>query len=366
MRRLDATRFLRFLLALAAVLAVASAGRAHMQEPEGGRAKAPAPKPEEPLAAVNGEVITAEELERALGAPLAKLQRQIYDLKRRKLEVMIEERLLAQEAARRGLTVPALLDAEVTAKVPLVTEQEIEAFHQSNKDKYEGDEAEARGEIRGLLQNQKLVARRRAFLTALRREARVVVQLEPPPIFRLQVPTEGAPALGPESAPVTIVKFEDFQCPYCRRAQATLRELKERYGEKLRIVHRDFPIESLHPGVTRLHYAARCATEQGKFWEYQDTLYSAPAKATSEQLAALAVQAGLDGPAFESCVAGGSKYEAAVKKDFDQGVALGVTGTPAFFINGRLLSGAHPIERFVTIIDEELSQPRDVTETQKP
>ncbi|MGH9580729.1 MAG: thioredoxin domain-containing protein, partial [Terriglobales bacterium] len=309
----------------------------------------------EPVAQVNGEVITAEELENALGAPLAKLQRQVYDLKRRKLETMIEERLLTQEAARRGLSVAALLDAEVTAKVPLVTEQEIEIYYQANKDKYDGEEANARTEIRGLLQNQKLTARRRAFLGALRREARVVVQLEPPPIFRLQVPTEGAPALGSESAPVTIVKFEDFQCPYCRRAQVTLRELKERYGDKLRIVHRDFPIENLHPGVTRLHYAAHCAQEQGKFWEYQDTLYTAPARATDQQLAALAAQVGLDRPAFESCLASG-KHESAVKKDFDLGVALGVTGTPAFFINGRLLSGAHPIERFIAIIDEELSQ----------
>ena len=319
---------------------------------------AQAQKPNEPVAEFEGGAITEEELERALGASLAKLEKQLYDLKRGKLDAMIDERLLAREAERRGLSVPELLEAEVTAKAPTPTEEEVDIFYQANRERFKGEEAEVRQQLGEMLHRQRQQALRRAFLASLREQAGVVVLLEPPPIYRVEVSTQGAPASGPADAPVTIVKFEDFQCPYCRRAHATLRELRQRYGDKLRIVHRDFPIESLHPGVTRLHYAARCAEEQGKFWEYQDVLYAAPAKATSEQLAAMAVQVGLDGPAFESCLAAGSKYEAAVKKDFDQGVALGVTGTPAFFINGRLLSGAHPIERFAAIIDEELAQPR--------
>ncbi len=325
------------------------------------RAQQPAPAGD-PVAEIGGEIITEEELERALGAALAKLEKQLYDLKRRKLDAMIEERLLAREAARRGLSVPELLEVEVNAKAPAPTEEEVDIFYQANKEGLKGEEAEVRRQLGEMLLRQRQQALRRAFLSNLREQAGVRVQLEPPPVFRAEVPTDGAPALGPADAAVTIVKFEDFQCPYCRRAHATLRELRERYGDKLRIVHRDMPIESLHPGITLAHRAARCAGEQGKFWEYHDALYAAPARSTPEQMLDFAGQLELDAPALQSCLASG-KYDAAIQQDVDQGVSLGITGTPAFFINGRLLYGAQPIERFIAIIDEELAPPRQASGT---
>jgi protein-disulfide isomerase len=311
----------------------------------------------EPLAEVDGEAITAEEVEKTLGAQLRKLEEQIYTLKRAKVEALIGERLLAREAARRGISVPALVDAEVTSKVGPVTEQEIEAFYRANKARFRGDEGTAREQIRTYLQNQKLAARRDAFVQSLRSNAKVVVHLKAPPVFRAEMSVEGAPIKGSATAPVTIVKFEDFHCPFCKRVQATLIQLLARYGDRVRVVHRDFPIDSLHPAARGAHEAARCAHEQGKFWPYHDKLYANAPKASPEQLKAYAREVGLDLGAFEQCFTSG-RYQAAVQQDLEEGSRLGVSGTPSFFINGRELTGAQPLERFVRVIEEELARPR--------
>ncbi|MBI3030559.1 MAG: thioredoxin domain-containing protein [Candidatus Rokubacteria bacterium] len=319
-------------------------------------AQAPA-RSEAPLAQVDGQAITAEEVEKALGPQLNRLHEQIYALKRQKVEALINERLLAKEAARHGVSVPALLDAEVTSKVGLVTEQELERVYQANKARLRGDEAEAREQIRAHLQNQKLQTRREAFLRTLRAQAKVVVNVPRPPVFRAEVPTDGAPFKGPAEAPVTIVEFQDFHCPFCKRVQPTVAEILARYGDKVKVVHKDFPIDQLHPQARKGHEAARCANEQGKFWAYHDKLYENAPKASPEQLKAFAQEVGLAVPAFEQCLASG-KHRAAVQRDVEEGQRLGVTGTPTFFINGRLLSGAQPFESFARMIDEELERQR--------
>ncbi len=126
---------------------------------------APSGASAEPLAEVDGQVITSEEVEKALSPSLARLREQIYTLKRQKLQALIDDRLLAKEAARRGISVAALLDGEIVSKVGLVTEQEIEGFYQANKGRLRGDEATAREQIRAYLQNQKLQAQREAYLS---------------------------------------------------------------------------------------------------------------------------------------------------------------------------------------------------------
>jgi protein-disulfide isomerase len=309
----------------------------------------------EPLAEVDGVGITNEEVEKDIGAPLAKLNEQIYRLKRQRVQALINQRLLTREAAKRGVSVEALLDAEVTSKVGLVTEQEIEAFYQANKARFPGDGATLREQVRAQLQNQRLAAQREAFLQSLRSQAKVIVHLKTPPVFRAEVAVDGAPFKGAASAPVTMVEFQDFHCPFCKRVQATLTQLLVRYPGKLKLVHRDFPIDTLHPQARKAHEAARCAAEQGKFWAYHDKLYETAPKASPEQLKAYAKEVGLDLASFEQCVSSG-KYQAAVQKDIDEGTRADVTGTPAFFINGRLLSGAQPLERFVSLIEDELAR----------
>jgi protein-disulfide isomerase len=310
----------------------------------------------EPLAEVNGEAITAKDLEAALGARLSQLEEQMYDLKRRELDSLIAQRLLAQEAARRGTSVGALVDAEVTAKVGLVTEQEIEAFYQANKARLRGEEAVLRPQIRAYLQQQMLAAQRERFVESLRSQAKVLVRLQPPPIVRVEVSIDGAPVRGAANAPVTLVEFTDFHCPFCKQVLPTLTQLLARYPGKVRLVFRDFPIDSLHPQARRAAEAARCAQDQGKFWEYHDLLFANAPNATPEELKRYAEQVGLDLAKFEPCVSGGV-HRAGVQRDFDEGVRLGITGTPTFFINGRPFSGARPLEEFARLIEEELARP---------
>ena len=212
-----------------------------------------------------------------------------------------------------------------------------------------------REQIRGHLQNQKLTAKREEFLKSLRSQAKVVVNLKPPPVFRVAVSVDGAPFKGPAKAPVTIVEFSDFHCPFCRRVIPTLAQLESQYGEKIKLVFRDFPIESLHPGAIKAHEAARCANEQGKFWPYHDKLFAGPSSSSPELFKGLAKEVGLDAVAFETCL-GSGKYQAAIKQDIEEGNRVGVTGTPAFFINGRLISGAQPLEAFARVIDDELAR----------
>jgi protein-disulfide isomerase len=309
----------------------------------------------EPLADVNGETITAEELERALGARLSKLEEQIYDLKSRELDSLIAQRLFAQEAAKRGISVPALLDAEVTAKVSLVTEKEIEDFYQANKARMRGDDTEVRQKIRAFLQQQKLTARREAFVESLRSQGKVVVRLQPPPAIRIEVSTDGAPIRGAADAPVTVVEFSDFECPFCKQTHPTLKQLLDRYPGKVRLAYRDFPLDSIHPQARRAAEAARCANDQGKFWEYHDVLFSQSPQLAPEDLRRYAGQMGLDVTKFDGCLATGV-HRAAVQRDLDEGNRLGITGTPAFFINGRTLTGAQPLEAFTRLIEQEMAR----------
>jgi protein-disulfide isomerase len=307
------------------------------------------------LAEVDGVAITSEDVAKPLASQLSKLEEQIYNLKRQRLEALINEKLLAKEAAKRSVSVPALLDAEVTSKVGLVTEQEIEKFYEENKAQIKGEDPQVREKIRGYLQNQKLQARRETFIQSLRSQAKIVVNLKAPPVQRVEVSVDRAPFKGPAKAPVTIVEFSDFHCPFCRQVLPTLAQIESRYGDKIKLVFRDFPIESLHPGATKAHEAARCADEQGKFWAYHDKLFAGSPKSSPEIFKGLAKEVGLEMIRFASCFDSG-KYQAAVKKDIEEGNRLGVTGTPAFFINGRLVSGAQPFDAFARVIDDELSR----------
>jgi len=306
-----------------------------------------------PLAEVNGDSITAEDVEKPLAAQLSKLEEQIYNIKRQRVEALVRQKLLEQEARRRGLTVPKLLDAEVTSTVGIVTEEEVATFYQEHKDRFHGEEPEAREDARSVLQSWKVAAARDAFIHSLREKATVVIHLPARPVTRVEVSTDGAPAIGPASAPLTIVEFSDFHCPFCKRVLPTLKQIEARYGDRLRLVFRDFPIERLHPGVTRAHVAARCAHDQGKFWAFHDVLFATPPRSSPGDLTAHAKQVGLDVVTFDQCMASG-KHEAAVRKDVEEGARLGVNGTPSFFINGRLVSGAQPLEAFVQIIEDEL------------
>lgn len=171
----------------------------------------------------------------------------------------------------------------------------------------------------------------------------------------VQVSADDDPAIGPEDAPVLIVEFSDFQCPYCARfATETLGQILETYGDQVRFVYRDFPLTNIHPHARKAAEAAQCAHEQGHYWEYHDLLLQNQEALDIDSLKGYAQQLGLDTDAFDQCLDSG-EYASEVQNDLAQGQDYGVTGTPSFFINGRLLRGARPFSDFQAIIEEELA-----------
>jgi protein-disulfide isomerase len=169
------------------------------------------------------------------------------------------------------------------------------------------------------------------------------------------VSIQNAPVRGAAGAPVTLVEFSDFECPFCKQTRPTLKQLLERYPGKVRLAYRDFPLESIHPQARRAAEAARCAHDQGKFWEYHDVLFAQSPKLAAEDLRRYAGEVGLDVTKFDGCLAAGT-HKAAVQRDVEEGNQLGITGTPAFFVNGRPLSGAQSFEAFARVIDDELTR----------
>ena len=305
------------------------------------------------LAEIDGVVITEQQIETSLGRELSRLNQQIYDLKRQKLSQLIDAQLLTEEAKRQDVSLATLLEREINNKVEPVSEDEIRSFYEKNKERVRLDLNAVHVQIGEYLREQKLAERKSGYFNNLRSNAKVMSYLKPPPIYRAQVLTNGAPSKGAEKAPVTIVKFEDFECPFCRTVQPTLTELLKKYNGKVRLVHKDLPLE-IHPKAQLAAEAARCAGDQGKFWEYHDALYNNAPNLRPADLKAYAKRLGLDLPSFEQCLASG-KHRRAVQKDLADGAKLGLTGTPSFFINGREISGAQPLEAFAMIIDEELA-----------
>jgi protein-disulfide isomerase len=301
------------------------------------------------VAVVAGASVSQEELDRALGSKLLRVQTDEYNIRRAALDEIIADRLLAAEAARRHVTVDDLLKAEVEAKVTVPSLADIEPFYEATKERFgTAPKEEAMQQIAEGMRRQKTAQRKAELVRSLRDAAGVRVLIEPP---RAKVTASG-PSLGNSAAPVTIVEFSDFECPFCSRAASTLHRIEQTYGDRVRVVYRDFPLAS-HRMASRAAEAAHCADEQGKFWEMHDRLFAKGGALTEADLHKFAADAGVDGPKFEACVQSG-KYTAAWKASQEDGMNVGVSSTPTFFINGRMVAGAAPFEAFAKLIDEEL------------
>ena len=162
------------------------------------------------------------------------------------------------------------------------------------------------------------------------------------------------PSLGPARAPVTIVEFADFECPFCKRLWRTLQRVRETYGDRVRIVWKDFPLTRVHPAAFQAAVAARCAFEQGRFWEYHDRLFEGQRALGVAALKVYAQDAGLNVDRYAACV-DSNRYETAVQDSMAAARRLGLTGTPTIFINGLMIKGAKPYEVYAAAIDDELA-----------
>jgi protein-disulfide isomerase len=317
----------------------------------GRQAGEPAASDSPPAAEIDGRVITVAELDDRIKEELFRSRAgspaKLYELRSDMLEQMIHEQLLEAEAKRRGVPAEAVLDLELKEMGP-VAEEDVVAFYQQN---FEKEGAPKLDEIRPQIQRY-LESRRAAEVPQkLRERAKVTVHLEAP---RFDVAADG-PSKGPSGARITIVEFSDFQCPYCQRSLATIQQVLAKYPSDVRLVYRHLPLDRIHPHARGAAEASACADEQGLFWDYHDKLFQNNRALAKEDLLRYASETGLDAPRFQACVEE-RRFKDKVEADLQAARAVGITGTPAFVVNGVLLSGAQPPEEFYEIIDAALAK----------
>jgi len=313
----------------------------------------------DPAARVGDRVITAKEIDdrwKALDpSGYAEAEQKMYDGRRAAVDAIVAEILIGEAAKAKGMSPEAYEQAEMTTRTKPVGEADVVTFYQSNINQMQGRSLEVMAPaIRKYLQEQQSETARASLVAELRKSGPPVRVLFDAPRHDIELAGDD-PALGPSSAPVTLVEFSDFQCPFCQRVAPTLKQVKQTYGDKVRVVWKDFPLTQIHPQAFKAGEAAHCAADQGKFWEYHDRLFANQQALQPADLKKHAADLGLDGAAFGTCL-DSSKYGERVRDGVAEGSRLGVNSTPTIYINGRVLSGAQPYETFASMIDEELSK----------
>ena len=288
------------------------------------------------LAVVNTKQITMGDIEASLQPLIFNVQEQVYALRKQDLDLKINDTLLTQEAQKKQITTRALLDAEVSAKVPRVTEAQAQEFYTQNKERISGEFAQTKDQIIKYMQEGKEREATLAFAEQLRRAGVVQNNLRAPesPVF--QIATDDQPARGNPNASVTIVEFTDFQCPSCAQQHPVLERIMKEFSDRVRLVVRDFPL-SQHANAPKAAEAAEAAREQDKYWEYITLLFNNQSALGVDKLRQYATQLGLDRTRFDASLDSG-KFAEKVQRDLLEGHKLGVNGTPTFYVNGRRVS----------------------------
>lgn len=316
-----------------------------------------------PYATVNGESITQQQVLTAARAELTRLDankpqpQSAYNRARleilwKSLDAIIEDKLITAEAARQKMTKERLLEIEVESNVETPSPAEVEAYYEANIAQIPGVKAQVLPQVRQYMIDSSRRRYRTMMIDRLRRSHAVVTYLDP---LRTQIATAGYPSRGPANAPVTLVEFADFQCPFCGGLYPTLKQVEKNYADRVRFVYRQFPLVNMHPHAQKAAEASLCAHDQGKFWEYHDSLFSRQHELEIADLKQRAVTLKMDTTAFNQCLESGRKATT-IRQDQGDARKNGVTSTPTMFINGRLLSGNRPYADIRAVIEDELKR----------
>jgi protein-disulfide isomerase len=327
--------------------------------------------PKNILAQVNGTAITEEQVKAEAANELESMELKkaqfdigfsrdksaVYD---RALSSLIDKTIVESEAKKRGLTPEALVWWEVDHNAKVPTEQQVTAIWNEKKDSTSATRSDALEQIRGYLTQQARLRAYQELMRTLREQYKVETYLEP---LRVSVATEGFPVRGSEQAPVTLVEFADFECPFCAQLFPTLQAIMKNYSGKVRLVYREFPLIGIHPHAQKAAEAALCANEQQRFWEMHDAIFENNTLLDVPALKQKALGLGVDAVAFDACL-DSSKYAISIASEVHEGAKVGVSSTPTLFINGRYVNGAQPYADIAKVIDEELLKISNKTPTQ--
>src|SRR5437660_5340101 len=349
----------RWCAAALAILAACKTGSS--QQPGAPAGSSPvAINPGERVAVIDGQPVTYGDLEKDAGGKLRQAEikalTELYDARRSALDQYISKRLLESEAKGKGEALEQWFQKDFINTVPPPTDDEVKKFYEENKAQMGGQSYDQIKErVTNYLRQQKGREHLSKMIEELKQKHGVQISLSPPNLPRVEVAAKG-PARGPEQAPVTIVEFSDFQCPYCGREVPVVERVMKEYDGKVKLVFRHFPLD-FHPFAAKAAEAGACAADQGsdKFWKLHDKMFGNQQKLAVSDLKGYAKEIGLDSSKFDKCLDNG-EMKALVEADEKAGQEAGVNGTPAFFVNGIFINGAVPYEQFKDTVDRELKK----------
>jgi len=306
-------------------------------------------------ASVAGENISEAELITGIETELFEAEMKVFDLKYARLQAILLEKFMNKDPNKKNLSNDEYL-AKYIAKDVKVSEAEIEKFIKERQIPKEQINADIKERIKQFIEMEKKKVAVDTWLSKQTEKNPVEVYFSKPKRPTFNVTAGDAPFKGAEDAKVTIVEFSDFQCPFCSKGANLVSELEKKYGKKVKIVFKNFPLP-FHAQAKIAAEAALCAKDQDAkaFWKLHDVMFQDQSKLDRDNLISSAKKIGLKDKVFTECLDGG-KFKAKVEADMNEGQAIGVKSTPTFFVNGQLIAGAQPIEVFSEIIDEELAK----------
>jgi len=308
------------------------------------------------LATIGDEQVTMNDVRSRAGDDLDQMEARYLRARHKLIEStvddLVRERVLQAEARKQGKTEEQLVEAETGGSLE-PSDSAITAWYHENQSRMRGRSLEQiRPQIADLLRTESRKEASEKLQQRLNQEQKVTINLQP---YRVELNNDGAPSRGPAAAAVTLVEFSDFQCPFCGRFFPTLKQVERSYGDKLRIVYRQYPLTNLHPNAFKAAEASLCANDQDRFWEMHDAMFQDQGRLAVKDLKATAARLGLDQKKFNACLDTG-RYTERVQADMAEGGKAGVTGTPALFLNGAPIDGgAVPYESVAQAIDKELA-----------
>lgn len=316
-----------------------------------------------PVASIAGKPFTEADFRKAAAAALDALEKQqaaqreqlktqhaqeLAVTRERELRTLLDQRALDLEGLTSGRSGLAVLgDLQVT----VVDEADVKAFYLERQSQIQQPYAAIRDQIVEMLQNQRTDLETRRFTNALWLKHGIKALDKPK---RVDMPGSG-PARGAANAPITIVEFSDFQCPYCVRTVPEIQQVLATYPDHVRVVYRQLPLRSIHPQAQAAAEASLCANDQGKFWEMHDALFALNGKLQDSSYADLATKLGLKADDFANCMTE-HKHAKTVEADTAAADAVGATGTPYLLVNGRSLNGAASFNDMAMLVEDELAR----------
>lgn len=308
---------------------------------------------DEVIATLDGKPITLSEIEENAAFQIYRLRGSIYSLLQKEALEIADRRLLAQAAARQGLSVEALLEKEVDRKVTPLAEKDVDAYLAEHPEQA-GKGPEGRARLGSYLVERARIQRRLDYLASLREKADYRFLAKSPEQPRIRVDIEGAPWRGAARAPVTLVHFAHFSSRLCAESAQKIRRIMEEFPGRIRWVHRNF-LDIQDPDALLAAEMGEAALRQGRFWEYHDAVFARMGSAPAKAIRQAAREADLDESRFDGEHKRGTLLPR-VKDDIGYGVRIGVQAAPVIFVNGIYFSGTFPFEELRALVQKEMNR----------